>query len=138
RTGVVTAVEPRTIGRAVVAMGGGRIKVDDEVDPTVGFVITVKPGDKVLAGEPIASVFARDPDGMKFGLEALGRAIGVGDKLTEPALPLISHRVSKHGIEELTRPASARTSHSPRCTGAAAPPRRPSASRTAPTPRPRL
>ena len=114
RTGVVTAVEPRTIGRAVVAMGGGRIKVEDEVDPTVGFVITVKPGDKVLAGEPIASVFARDPDGMKLGFEALGRAIVVGDKLTEPALPLISHRVSKHGIEELTRPGSARTSHSPR------------------------
>jgi len=77
-------------------------------------VITVKPGDKVLAGEPIASVFARDPDGMKLGFEALGRAIVVGDKLTEPALPLISHRVSKHGIEELTRPGSARTSHSPR------------------------
>ena len=114
RTGVVTAVEPRTIGRAIVAMGGGRIKVEDEVDPTVGFVITVKPGDKVLAGEPIASVFARDPDGMKLGLEALERAIVVGDKLTEPALPLISHRVSKHGIEELTRPGSARTSHSPR------------------------
>ena len=56
RTGVVTAVEPRIIGRAVVAMGGGRIKVEDEVDPTVGFVITVKPGDKVLAGEPIASI----------------------------------------------------------------------------------
>src|SRR5438046_2404511 len=114
RTGVVTAVEPRIIGRAVVAMGGGRIKVEDEVDPTVGFVITVKPGDKVLAGEPIASIFARDPDGMKLGFEALGRAIVVGDKLTEPALPLISHRVSKHGIEELTRPGSARTSHSPR------------------------
>jgi len=114
RTGVVTAVEPRTIGRAIVAMGGGRIKVEDDVDPTVGFVITVKPGDKVLAGEPIASVFARDPDGMKLGLEALERAIVVGDKLTEPALPLISHRVSKHGIEELTRPGSARTSHSPR------------------------
>ena len=114
RTGVVTAVDPRTIGRAVVAMGGGRIKVEDEVDPTVGFVITVKPGDKVLAGEPIASVFARDPDGMKLAFEALGRAIVVGDKLTEPALPLISHRVSKHGIEELTRPGSAQTSHSPR------------------------
>src|SRR5438876_3304546 len=114
RTGVVTAVDPRTIGRAVVAMGGGRIKVEDEVDPTVGFVITVKPGDKVLAGEPMATVLARDPDGMKLGFEALGRAIVVGDKLTEPALPLISHRVSKHGIEELTRPGSARTSHSPR------------------------
>src|SRR5438093_1363803 len=103
RTGVVTHVEPRIIGRAVVAMGGGRLKVEDEVDPTVGFVITVKPGDKVLAGEPIASVFARDPGGMKLGFEALQQAIVVGDKLTEKPLPLISHRVTTHGVEELKR-----------------------------------
>ncbi len=114
RTGVVTQVEPRTIGRAVVAMGGGRLKVDDAVDPTVGFVITVKPGDKVLAGEPIASVFARDPTGIKLGFEALGRGIGIGDKLLEKALPLISHRISKDGVEDLTRPGSGRTSRSPR------------------------
>src|SRR5438477_7745992 len=45
RTGVVVRVEPKVVGRAVVAMGGGRLKVDDPVDPTVGFVITVNPGD---------------------------------------------------------------------------------------------
>src|SRR2546427_11182746 len=38
RTGVVAKVEPKTIGRAIVAMGGGRRTVEDEVDPTVGFV----------------------------------------------------------------------------------------------------
>jgi pyrimidine-nucleoside phosphorylase len=105
RTGVVTRVEPRVIGRAIVAMGGGRRKVEDPVDPTVGFVITVKPGDKVLAGEPIASVFAKDGGGMKLGLEALGQAIVIGDKLGAKPLPLISHRVSKDGIEELVRGA---------------------------------
>src|SRR5207245_1630175 len=103
RTGVVTQVEPRAIGRAIVAMGGGRRKVEDPVDPTVGFVITVKPGDKVLAGEPIASVFAKDGGGMKLGLETLGQAIVIGDRLEEKPLPLISHRVSKDGIEELVR-----------------------------------
>ncbi|OLC01919.1 MAG: thymidine phosphorylase [Gemmatimonadetes bacterium 13_1_40CM_4_69_8] len=103
RTGVVAKVEPKTIGRAIVAMGGGRRTVEDEVDPTVGFVITVKPGDKVLAGEPIASVFARDPGGMKLGFEALQQAIVVGDKLPEKPLPLISHRLTKHGVEELKR-----------------------------------
>src|SRR5256714_896131 len=103
RTGVVVRVDPKVVGRAVVAMGGGRLKVDDPVDPTVGFVITVNPGDKVLAGEPIASVFARDPAGIKLGFEALGQAIVVADKLTEKPLPLGSHRVSKAGIEELAR-----------------------------------
>jgi pyrimidine-nucleoside phosphorylase len=101
-TGVVTGVEPRAIGRAIVAMGGGRTKVEDTVDPTVGFVITVKPGDKVLAGEPIASVFARDPAGIQIGFEALTRAITIGDRLVERPLPLVSHRVSKDGVETLT------------------------------------
>jgi pyrimidine-nucleoside phosphorylase len=101
RTGVVTGVEPRTIGRAIVAMGGGRSKVDDPVDASVGFVITVKPGDKVLAGEPIASIFARDASGMKLGFAALGQAIVIGDRLTTKPLPRVSHRVTKAGVEEL-------------------------------------
>src|SRR2546422_638345 len=75
RTGVVTRVEPRLIGRAIVAMGGGRRKVEDPVDPTVGFVITLKAGDKVLAGEPNASVFAEDGGGMKIRLQAVGEAV---------------------------------------------------------------
>ena len=103
RTGVVLRVEPKTIGRAVVAMGGGRLKVEDPVDPTVGFVITAKPGDKVLAGEPIASVFAKDPPGIKLAFEALGQAIVIGDKVAEKPLPLISHRVTKAGVEDLKR-----------------------------------
>jgi pyrimidine-nucleoside phosphorylase len=104
RSGVVARVEPRTIGRAVVAMGGGRLQVDDRIDPTVGFVISVKPGDKVLAGEPIASIYAKDASGAQLGSDALARAIAIADGLDEPPLPLISHRVTKAGVEELTRP----------------------------------
>ncbi len=103
RTGVVQRVEPRTIGRAIIALGGGRRTVEDVVDPTVGFVITVKPGDKVLEGEPIASVFAKDADGIRTGFDALGQAIVVGDKLTQKPLPLVSHRVTRAGVEVLAQ-----------------------------------
>jgi pyrimidine-nucleoside phosphorylase len=101
RTGVVQRVEPRPIGRAIVALGGGRRTVDDTIDPTVGFVITAKPGDKVLEGEPIASVFAKDADGIQTGFDALGQAIVVGDKLTQKPLKLVSHRVTRAGVEGL-------------------------------------
>src|SRR6266480_4372705 len=103
RTGVVQRVEPRTIGRAVTALGGGRRTVEDTIDPTVGFVITAKPGDKVLEGEPIASVFAKDADGIRTGFDALSAAIVIGDKLTKKPLPLVSHRVTKAGVEELAK-----------------------------------
>ncbi len=103
RGGVVTAVEPRRIGRAIVALGGGRTAVEDTVDPTVGFVITVKPGDRVRAGEPIASVFARDEAGIALGLTALREAVTVGDagRLT----PLVSHRITARGVEVLAEGA---------------------------------
>ncbi|MGH7531250.1 MAG: thymidine phosphorylase [Gemmatimonadales bacterium] len=101
RTGVIQRVEPRAIGRAIMALGGGRRTAEDTIDPTVGFVITVKPGDKVLEGEPIASVFATDADGVRAACAALDDAITIGDKLLEKPLPLVSHRVTRGGVEEL-------------------------------------
>jgi pyrimidine-nucleoside phosphorylase len=98
-SGVVSAVEPRRIGRAIIELGGGRQAVDDAVDPTVGFVVTVKPGDPVRAGEPIASIFAKDEAGIAAGAAALREAIVIGDdgELT----PLISHRITSRGVEVL-------------------------------------
>jgi thymidine phosphorylase len=97
-SGTIASVEPRLIGRAITELGGGRRTLDDVIDPAVGFVVTVKPGDKVTAGEPIASVFARDKTGIETGMAALGRAITVG-RAAQPT-PLISHRVTVDGIEE--------------------------------------
>ncbi len=99
RRGFVQRVEPRAIGRGIIALGGGRTKIDDEVDPAVGFVITAKPGDFVEAGEPLASIYARDKAGVERGRATLRSAITIGDD-AEPPLKLVSHRVSKAGLEE--------------------------------------
>ena len=97
--GLVARVEPRPLGEAIVAMGGGRRVVSDTVDPSVGLVVTVKPGDRVERGQPIASVFARNADGIALGMEALRRAIILGER-ADP-LPLVSHRVTSGGVEPL-------------------------------------
>jgi pyrimidine-nucleoside phosphorylase len=96
-SGYVTAIEPRRIGQAVVEMGGGRIRLDDVVDPSVGFVISANPGDQVAAGEAVASVFARDEEGARLGLAALEAAITIGEQPVVP--PLVSHRVTATGVE---------------------------------------
>jgi pyrimidine-nucleoside phosphorylase len=100
RAGVVARVEPRAVGRGIIALGGGRTTIADTVDPAVGFVITAKPGDWVESGEPLASVYARDRAGIERGRAALRAAIVIADE-AGPPLPLISHRVTKDGIEEL-------------------------------------
>jgi len=100
KAGTVLKVEPRTIGRAVVEMGGGRRKVEDAVDPSVGFVITARPGQKVHASEPLASIFAKDPAGIELGRRALDAAIEIGEGKATP-LPLIASRVTTKGVEKL-------------------------------------
>jgi pyrimidine-nucleoside phosphorylase len=102
RVGVVLRVEPRRIGRAITALGGGRTKVDDVIDPAVGFVISVKPGDAVAAGEAIATIHARDAAGLAVARAALDEAIVLapqGERFTPT--PLLSHRVTASGAEPL-------------------------------------
>ena len=102
RAGTVTAVLPRPIGHGVIAMGGGRSRVEDTVDPSVGFVITARPADRVEAGQPLATVYARDAAGLAAGAEALGAGIRI-DEGSAPPLPLVSHRVTAAGTEILAR-----------------------------------
>jgi pyrimidine-nucleoside phosphorylase len=98
----VTAVDPRPLGQAVVEMGGGRQRLGDPIDHSVGFIVTARPGEKVRRGQPIASVFARDQAGVEAGMSALRRAIRLGP--AGPMLPLISHRVTRTGVEILGAP----------------------------------
>jgi len=100
RTGIIASVEPRAVGRGVIALGGGRNTMADTIDPAVGFVITAKPGDVVQSGEPLASIYARDRAGVERGRAALKGAIVIADE-AEPPLPLISHRVTAAGVETL-------------------------------------
>jgi pyrimidine-nucleoside phosphorylase len=99
RDGVIAQVEPRRIGRAILELGGGRRTIEEEIDPSVGFVIPAKPGDRVRTGEPLASIFARDPNGIQIGLDALREAIVIGD--TGRLTPLITHRVTAGGVTAL-------------------------------------
>jgi thymidine phosphorylase len=98
RRGFIARVEPRAVGYGITRLGGGRTRVSDSVDPTVGFVITARPGDWVEAGEPLATVFARDARGVDEGRACLAEAIVIADG-AEPPLPLVSRRVSGAGVE---------------------------------------
>ena len=98
RRGFVARVEPRAVGRGIIALGGGRTTIEDLVDPTVGFVITARPGDWVEQGEPLATIFARDRAGVETGRQVLRNAIAIAEE-ADPPLPLVSHRVTAAGVE---------------------------------------
>ena len=74
--------------------------MEDRLDLSVGFMITARPGDWVEQGEPLASIFARDRAGVESGRTALRNAITIADE-ADPPLPLVSHRVTAAGVEQL-------------------------------------
>jgi pyrimidine-nucleoside phosphorylase/thymidine phosphorylase len=54
--GVVGAIDTEAIGLAAVALGAGRRRIEDRVDPAVGLVVLKKLGDRVEVGEPLCVV----------------------------------------------------------------------------------
>jgi len=74
--------------------------MEDTINPSVGFVITAKPGARVSKGDELATVHARSESDLKLGESILGKAIVIGDERPNP-LPLVSHRVTANGVESL-------------------------------------
>jgi thymidine phosphorylase len=100
RDGVVHRVEPRAVGKGITAMGGGRTQMAELIDPTVGFQILAKPGDRVARGQPLATILARDEACAAAGRAALDAAFVIGDgDIARRAL--VSHRVTAAGVERL-------------------------------------
>ena len=56
KRGYVAAMQCEQIGAASVILGGGRERKEDSIDPAVGIVLHKKVGDRVEAGESLATV----------------------------------------------------------------------------------
>ena len=60
RSGFVAAIDTEEIGNAIAEAGGGRVRVEDVINPKVGFVSAVKIGDELKPGTLIGRVFCDD------------------------------------------------------------------------------
>ncbi|MET1026100.1 MAG: thymidine phosphorylase [Dongiaceae bacterium] len=84
RGGYLSAMNARDIGLAVVALGGGRRRAADPVDPRVGLTEIRQLGQQVAAGEPLALVHAADAAAAEAAISALQRAIRLDDSGPAP------------------------------------------------------
>jgi pyrimidine-nucleoside phosphorylase len=80
RSGFITRVDTTEIGHAIAAIGGGRVRIEDTVDPTVGFTSELKLGDQVGAGEAIGIVYCADADAAAEAARRIQAAYHIGDK----------------------------------------------------------
>jgi thymidine phosphorylase len=93
--GRVQRVDVRAVGLAIIDLGGGRRREDDEIDHAVGLTEIAAPGERVGPGErPLAVVHARDDAAARRAAEALRAAFTLGDG-APPAGPAVLERLAE-------------------------------------------
>jgi pyrimidine-nucleoside phosphorylase/thymidine phosphorylase len=95
-TGVVETIDAEAVGLAAMALGAGRSRLEDAVDPAAGLELRKKVGDSVEAGEPLAAMHLGErplepPDAVAARLRGAFR-IGAGPGAPGP---LVRERIEE-------------------------------------------
>ena len=93
REGYIGNIDVRALGWTVVALGGGRTRPGDAVDPRVGLSAVAARGAHRRAGDALAVVHAADEASAAEAVAAVQRAMGLVD-LAPDAWPLVAEMVS--------------------------------------------
>ncbi len=83
--GYLLELDAREVGIAAVELGAGRTRVDDRVDPAVGFELHVAPGDPVARADPLVTIHARDEASLARAAHRVGELARIGPE--PPSLP---------------------------------------------------
>jgi pyrimidine-nucleoside phosphorylase/thymidine phosphorylase len=93
-SGFVAEIDTEGVGLAAVALGAGRARVEDRVDPAVGIIVHKKVGDPVDRGEPLCTVHEGPRSEGRAAIAArLQRAYRIGPAQPAPA-PLLLERLA--------------------------------------------
>ena len=80
RSGVVVRVNTEEIGHAIAEAGGGRVRIEDQIDPTVGFLSEVKIGSDVRSGDSIGLLYCSDQDRAQRAVARIQAAYVIEDE----------------------------------------------------------
>ena len=88
--GFLGATDAAALGEAARALGAGRARPSDPIDPSVGIVLTPKVGDRIEPGQAIGVVHARDEASARAAIDAVVDALTIVDGPVDP--PGLIHR----------------------------------------------
>ena len=88
RAGVVSAIDTETLGLAIISLGGGRRKMGDPINHSVGLEMLVRLGDAVSTGTPLVRIFSKQAAAVTATIR---HAITIADDGHAP--PLIVERI---------------------------------------------
>lgn len=92
KAGFVNRIETRRLGLAVIEMGGGRRRIEDRLNYRVGIKMQARLGDRVEAGQPLATVFCDRPV-WQYAAELVAAAFALGDQPVSPP-PLVAEQLT--------------------------------------------
>lgn len=87
-SGFINSIDALSFGKALVHLGGGRRRKEDDVDRAVGFVFSGKVGTKVTKGELLYTVHYNDDKKLKNIIDYLKNAVLIGEQ-KEKEQPLV-------------------------------------------------
>ena len=88
----VAQIDVTALGHAVVALGGGRVRAGEAIDPRVGLSMLAKLDEQVGPGRPLALVHAADDTAAEVAIAAVTAAYRLGD-CAAPG-PLVRDRIA--------------------------------------------
>jgi pyrimidine-nucleoside phosphorylase len=86
--GYLVRLDAGLVGRAAMALGAGRDRVDVAVDHAVGALVRARPGDRLCAGDPVVELRHRAGRGLAEAVALVREAVGMGDRPPAP-VPLV-------------------------------------------------
>jgi thymidine phosphorylase len=84
RPGVLRTMDTRALGLVVVALGGGRRRGGESIDPRVGLSALLPLGTPLVTGQTLALVHAADTAAADAAVQAVQQAMVVGDSAPPP------------------------------------------------------
>jgi pyrimidine-nucleoside phosphorylase len=97
KAGFVGSIQCEQVGTACVILGGGRERKEDSVDPAVGIVLHKKVGDRVAAGEPVATIYYNAEATATRARQLIEASYVVTDAAPSTKRPLIHRVIGKSG-----------------------------------------
>lgn len=89
RSGFLSRVDARSMGRAAFVLGAGRRRAEDALDYGVGLVLDADLGDEVQAGQPLATLLHRKGRSLEEALTWVDAGLEVSD--SPPQVPPLVH-----------------------------------------------
>jgi thymidine phosphorylase len=104
--GQLQVLDARAVGVAAWRLGAGRARKEDPVSAAAGVICLAKPGDAVVAGQPVLELRTDDAAHFDRARDALAGAIRIGQDSPEPAA-LVLDRIGTTGPGPIRTPKPA-------------------------------